>query len=404
MGILDAPGYSQAQADSRFASAELLKLGTKRATMGTGGGGTDSTFTIPIAGGTCRVPFRFGMKVARFRAKIRSFDTISQTAGPVMTGKGITYGLASTSGNDFETFAFAGSSSTPIVSSDFTIPGDGSWYTSPWVTANTPTPLSDWLLGVAFVPASGAAAVVPRGTGRVSWFDSNTTTALNSASSPTAVLGSVPLEYAIEYEFVSDHRVVACIGDSITKGVGGKVSDSDPGASQPEYKSWPAMAGVRQRFTPVNLALSGTEASQWLIPTWDRWTRYDLTTTIPDAAYIGFGSNDVNSSTPLATFQANLRTVVANMRAKIGNDKPIYLGTITPRNFDTTREALRQDYNKWLRTGPFRVAGVLDFDKVLRNEAAPATVITDYFNSDNTHPSRAGYNAMQLSVPQLLAV
>lgn len=95
--------------------------------------------------------------------------------------------------------------------------------------------------------------------------------------------------------------------------------------------------------------------------------------------------HDANVTTNLATFKTDLKTVIDNVRAKIGNEKPTFLGTILPQNCDATREPLRLPYNEWLRTMPYGVAGVLDFDTVLRDPSNPGT--------------RAGYNANSLSVP-----
>lgn len=398
------PKGAGAAAAANKVDKATLKVATKKATLASGAQGSTSGFgpNFSTSGtGTLRWPVRIPVKTSRYRFRIRNYNSVSQTAGTVATGKGINFGVSNTSASAYETGQFAGSTSTPVVASDFTIPGDGTFYTSPWVTdpAQQITPNREYMVAMAF--SADPAIAIARGTGTAFWFPDNITTGLNSNNTPTK-LSATPFEFQLEYEYEGDQRIGLFVGDSITEGVGGKYDEATPGDAQPTYRSWPALWAARSHSVAVDIAISGTTAAQWATPTQDRWTRLDIATTVPDFAYIGFGSNDVNATTSLATFKTNLKTVIDNVRAKIGDDKPIYVGTITPRNFETvTKEPLRLSYNVWLRTMPYGIAGVLDFDKVLRDPANPGTVLTEFFNSDNTHPSRAGYNAMALSVPHL---
>lgn len=408
---LTDPGAPRDAADARVAAGTTgkadkttLKVKTRRATMASGGAGTTSAMTMLAAGGTIRKPFRLPLPPSRFRIRMRNYDTISQTPGSALTCKGVAFGLSNTSAGDYETGLFSGSASVLVQAGDFSIPTDGTFWTSGWIdpaTIEAGVPGGrEYMVAVAAVPTAGADVSVPRGTGRCFYFAGDVTTGLNSNNSPTA-LGSTPLDIQIQYEFEGDNRIGLFVGDSITEGVGGRQNDTNMNDPQPTYKAWPHMWAERSHCVANIIALAGTTAAQWSTPTQDRWTRVDLTTTVPDFAVIAFGSNDANASATLATFQASLRTVVANVRAKIGSEKPIYLATITPRNFDAPRETLRLAYNAWLRTGPLRAAGIIDFARTMEDPAAPGAVIVEYFNGDVTHPSRAGYNRMQLSVPYL---
>jgi lysophospholipase L1-like esterase len=60
---------------------------------------------------------------------------------------------------------------------------------------------------------------------------------------------------------------------------------------------------------------------------------------------------------------------------------------------EKTREAL----NEWIRhSGAFD--GVVDFDKVVRDPAAPQKMLPAYDSGDHLHPSSAGYKAMAQAV------
>ena len=83
----------------------------------------------------------------------------------------------------------------------------------------------------------------------------------------------------------------------------------------------------------------------------------------------------------------------------------IYGGTLTPFA-DTTipgyytpeREAQRQALNRWIRTGNAYDA-VIDFDRAVRDPAAPARILPAYDSGDHLHPNDAGMQAMADAIP-----
>ncbi|MFK4086681.1 SGNH/GDSL hydrolase family protein [Kribbella sp. NPDC020789] len=81
------------------------------------------------------------------------------------------------------------------------------------------------------------------------------------------------------------------------------------------------------------------------------------------------------------------------------------VSTITPfegiggtDSWTPAKEATRQAVNSYLRSSR-EFDGVLDFDKVLRDPAAPSKLNALYDSGDHIHPNDAGYQAMAASVP-----
>ena len=75
----------------------------------------------------------------------------------------------------------------------------------------------------------------------------------------------------------------------------------------------------------------------------------------------------------------------------------IYGATLTPFDgaayFTQEGEAKRKALNDWIRTGK-AYDGVIDFDMVTRDPAAPTKLLPIYDSGDHLHPNDAGYKAM----------
>jgi lysophospholipase L1-like esterase len=71
--------------------------------------------------------------------------------------------------------------------------------------------------------------------------------------------------------------------------------------------------------------------------------------------------------------------------------------TLTPFEgaayFTPEGEAKRQALNQWIRTSG-AYDGVIDFDMITRDPAAPARFLPLYDSGDHLHPNDAGYKAM----------
>jgi lysophospholipase L1-like esterase len=75
----------------------------------------------------------------------------------------------------------------------------------------------------------------------------------------------------------------------------------------------------------------------------------------------------------------------------------IYGATLTPFEgapyFTSEGEAKRQALNKWIRSSG-AYDGVIDFDMITRDPAAPTKFLPAYDSGDHLHPGDAGYKAM----------
>jgi lysophospholipase L1-like esterase len=76
----------------------------------------------------------------------------------------------------------------------------------------------------------------------------------------------------------------------------------------------------------------------------------------------------------------------------------LFMGTLTPANLPTEREAIRLGVNRWMRSSN-AFDGVVDFDAALRDPAQPQRLRAVYDSGDHIHPSDAGYAAMAQTVP-----
>lgn len=70
-----------------------------------------------------------------------------------------------------------------------------------------------------------------------------------------------------------------------------------------------------------------------------------------------------------------------------------YEATTIPGYYTTEGEAIRQEFNQWLRTSR-EYDGIVDFDAVMRDPAQPGRMLAKYDSGDHLHPSDAGYKAM----------
>jgi lysophospholipase L1-like esterase len=68
-------------------------------------------------------------------------------------------------------------------------------------------------------------------------------------------------------------------------------------------------------------------------------------------------------------------------------------GVVIPGYYSESKEATRQELNKWIRSsGSFD--GVIDFDAVVRDPAHPSRILPKYCSLDHLHPNDAGYQAI----------
>ena len=95
-----------------------------------------------------------------------------------------------------------------------------------------------------------------------------------------------------------------------------------------------------------------------------------------------------------------MKTLIARAHAR---HVKIYGATLTPYGgngwpyHNAAGEKTREQVNAWIR-GSGAFDGVVDFDKAVRDPAAPEKMLAAYDSGDHLHPNGAGYRAMAAAV------
>lgn len=104
-----------------------------------------------------------------------------------------------------------------------------------------------------------------------------------------------------------------------------------------------------------------------------------------------FGTNPDISAEELLT---GYRQVIARAHAR---GIKVYIGTLTPAPtdefFTPAKVATRNAVNRWIRTSG-EPDGVIDFEAMVRDPAAPTRFKAEFDSGDHLHPSDRGYIAM----------
>lgn len=324
------------------------------------------------------------VRVKRWRIKLANYDVKNSVAGTAMNGASIYFGPGTTDANgDTGNFATAPQA---LVTSAFTIPGDGSYYVSPWFSAPMDAG-TNYVISVGF--SAGAATPIFRGynTSAIGFGGTaGATHAGDQAPNLTRFIFSF-LDAIIEYD-TNAPGVGVFIGDSLTECYGG-----DATWGMLPYMAWANVAAASHTQSAIINAITGSQTSDWISGTGNKWSRLDFATYAPNYAVVALGSNDAAASVSLATYQSNMATIVNTLRNTYGISR-IYLATVMPRSLAAGPEAIRQSYNTWLRSLPLGATGVFDFDAIVRDPAAQDTLLATYRFTDNVHLTRAGYAAL----------
>jgi lysophospholipase L1-like esterase len=204
------------------------------------------------------------------------------------------------------------------------------------------------------------------------------------------------------------HTLVT-FGDSITDGVGSK---SDANERWPDYLA--ARLQADPKLSSIGVADAGISGNRILHDNYgpSALARFDRDAlNKPGVRWIVLleGINDIGGSgfawdakDKISTQQLidGMKTLIARAHAR---HVKIYGATLTPYGgngwpyHSVAGEKTRQEVNAWIRTsGAFD--GVVDFDKAVRDPAAPEKMLAAYDSGDHLHPSSAGYQAMANAV------
>jgi lysophospholipase L1-like esterase len=217
----------------------------------------------------------------------------------------------------------------------------------------------------------------------------------------------------VEVAGPSTKYTLVAFGDSITDGVN---SNSDAN------ERWPDDFAVRlqadAKLSSIGVANAGISGNRILHdgsgPS--ALTRFDRDALDrPGVRWVVLleGINDIGGSgyawdakdkTSAQQLIDGMKTLIARAHAK---HVKIYGATLTPYGgagwpyHSAAGEKTREEVNAWIRSsGAFD--GVVDFDKAIRDPAAPQKMLAAYDSGDHLHPNSAGYRAMASAVDQRL--
>ncbi|MEV6288193.1 SGNH/GDSL hydrolase family protein [Kribbella sp. NPDC051770] len=208
---------------------------------------------------------------------------------------------------------------------------------------------------------------------------------------------------------------VVVLGDSIAEGVGSTANANNRWSDQLAERL--AADHRRGNAGVLNVGLSGNRLTrdgtdpilgtpgfeQLGLNALARLNEDVLAQTRPKTVITHLGINDlwmdgVSSEQIIASLQQiNAQLKERGIRS-LGATITPYEGFTTPGGWTAEKEANRQAVNSWLRNS-HTFDGVIDFDKVVRDPAAPTKLNAAFDSGDHIHMNDAGYQAMANSIP-----
>jgi lysophospholipase L1-like esterase len=191
---------------------------------------------------------------------------------------------------------------------------------------------------------------------------------------------------------------VVAFGDSITDGAR---STADTNNRWPDQLARRLAARKGAGVAVLNAGISGNRVlgDGAGVSALARFDRDVLMQTGVTHVVVMEGINDIgiarsNPSPSAADLIAGHKQLIERAHAR---GLKIYGATLTPYEgagyFTPEGEAKRQALNQWIRTSG-AYDGVIDFDMITRDPAAPTKFLPAYDSGDHLHPGDAGYKAM----------
>ena len=191
----------------------------------------------------------------------------------------------------------------------------------------------------------------------------------------------------------SSSKAMVVLGDSITDG---RSSTTDGNNRWPDDLALRLNANTSTtNVAVVNMGIGGNGIFGGLGPSAQaRFDRDVLRQSGVRWLIVFEGVNDIGGGTTEQTLTNAFARFVDKAHAQ---NIRAYGATITPfggNGYSTpAHEAARQAVNNWIRTSG-KYDAVIDFDAIVRDPAAPATLLPAYDSGDHLHLSVAGYQAM----------
>jgi lysophospholipase L1-like esterase len=196
----------------------------------------------------------------------------------------------------------------------------------------------------------------------------------------------------------SNTSAVVLFGDSITDGA---QSTLDTNSRWPDQLARRFAARKGATVAVLNAGISGNRllGDGAGVNALARFDKDALMQTGVTHVVVMEGINDIglaraNAAPTAADLIAAYRQLIERAKAR---GLKVYGATLTPYEgafyFTREGEAKRQAVNEWIRTSG-AYDGVVDFDKVVRDPAAPTRFAPALDSGDHLHPGDAGYKAM----------
>lgn len=360
-----------------------------------GGNGSGLYAAQTLTSWSGRIPVRLPETTTRWRWAVRNYGTFTQATNPTINGTGLVVGRQAKDSEGIGSGAFVDNAAATLLGAH-SIPGDGTWYRSPWFT----DPAQQFQGGIDYLAAYGFTAAASRsyisGAGKcwqhVNDGGTNALTPSNVAGAVSSTRAGSPLEWIIEYETVTARLVWLIIGDSIPEGIAGPYGTASTTAvTSPISDSYPALWAERAQALVHNISLASITADNFATFQ-SAWTRTDLASPGFDGVYIALGSNDAANGRTLAQYKASMATIIANVKSSTGlPNVPIYVATIIPRQGMTAAQnTVRQQINDWLAQLPLGIRGVVDMDGAFTVGTGTQPAIKGSLTSDLIHLSWTG--------------
>ena len=202
----------------------------------------------------------------------------------------------------------------------------------------------------------------------------------------------------VEVTAPANTLAVVAFGDSITDGAR---STSDANNRWPDHLARRLAARKGTGVAVLNAGISGNRVlgDGAGVSALARFDRDALMQTGVTHVIVMEGINDIglarNAASPtVEDLIAGHKQLIERARAR---GLKVYGATLTPFEgafyYTPEGEAKRQALNKWIRSSG-AYDGVIDFDQITRDPAAPTQILPAYDSGDHLHPGDAGYKAM----------
>lgn len=201
------------------------------------------------------------------------------------------------------------------------------------------------------------------------------------------------------------NHAIVCYGDSITA------------QSWPDYLAIRIWESGKRDMSIIRRAVSGTRIlRQYDCITYQAYglkgeTRFPIEMNVAGAStvIIQHGINDIIHPVGVEVNQFRPWSDMPTCQDLIDGTEKIYIsharslglkvisGTLLPiegwRTYNEDRDAMRHEFNEWLRTSP-SFDDCIDFDLAVRDSANPKAFAPGFDSGDHLHPSELAYDAM----------